>query len=90
MKYSHMWKVKFKLRLALEMAYRKNFIMRMISLVIFDIISPIIAIVIYNISSGIPGWEFSEFLLFIGTFTFVFGAEHFCFSMLPWMTSWRH
>lgn len=68
MKFWRIWKGWFKLELAAEMTYRFNFFLKTIAFVIFDMFGPILAMVIYNVSKGLPGWTFEEFLLLQGTF----------------------
>ena len=46
-------------------------------LVLFDLIAPLMALIIYTISKGISGWTFEEFLLLQGVLIFVFGISTF-------------
>lgn len=64
------------LGLAKDMAYKTNFFIKMFALIIADIIGPLVTILIYQTTSGIPGWSFPEFILFQGTFILVFGLSH--------------
>jgi ABC-2 type transport system permease protein len=66
-----------------EMAYKTNFFIKLISLVFADIVGPIITILLYTQTSGIPGWSFEEFILFQGTFILVFGLSHMFFFVIP-------
>lgn len=75
-KYLKLWKRIFELELSSEMAYKTNFIIKSFALIIADLIGPIITMLIYSSSSGIPGWSFEEFILFQGTFIFVTGISH--------------
>ena len=60
-----------------EMAYKTNFIIKLIALMTADFVGPIITAVIYASTAGVPGWSFEEFLLLQGIFIFVLGIMHF-------------
>lgn len=83
MKYLRLFWESLKLELSTDMAYKLNFFFKVISLIIADIIGPLIAMLIYSTTSGIPGWSFEEFILFQGTFILVFGINHFLFITFP-------
>lgn len=68
---------------AREMAYKWNFILKAISIGLVDIISPLVMLIIYTTTSGIPGWSFHEFILFQGTFTLVFGIINTTIMWFP-------
>jgi ABC-2 type transport system permease protein len=57
-----------------EFAYKANFIIMMLGIVINDLIGPMLALIIYGTTVGIPGWTFEQFLLFQGTLIFVYGT----------------
>lgn len=82
-KYLRLFWESLKLELSTDMAYKMNFFFKAFSLVIADIIGPLIAMLIYSTTSGIPGWRFEEFILFQGTFILVFGINHFFFITFP-------
>ncbi len=65
------WKGWVKLKFSSAMTFRFNFFLKAIAMVIFGIMGPIAALIIYSVSSGIPGWSFEEFLLLNGIFIFV-------------------
>ena len=71
------------LNLSSDMAYKWNFFINFIATALKDAIGPLIILLIYSRTSGIPGWSFYEFLLFQGTLTFVFGFGHFLFVSIP-------
>jgi len=71
-----------KLIMANEVAYKGNFILKVIALIIFDFFGPIIALLMYSVSSGIPGWGFEQYLLMVGTFTLVWGINDTFFDNL--------
>ena len=79
MKFWRIWKGWFKLQIASEMAYRFNFLLKTIAFVTFDMFGPFLAMVIYSVSNGLPGWTFEEFLLLQGTFILSTGITHLFF-----------
>jgi ABC-2 type transport system permease protein len=79
MKFWRIWNGYFKLNIAEEMAYRLNFLLKTIAFVIFDMFGPLLALIIYGISKGLPGWTFEEFLFLQGTFTLSTGLLHVLF-----------
>lgn len=83
MKYPRLWIKHFALELSSEMAYKWNFIINIISLISLDFIGPLIALVIYTSTSGIPGWSLYEFLFFQGTLIFVLGVAHLMILGIP-------
>lgn len=84
MNYLRLFKKIFALEISTEMAYKTNFFIKSLALITADLIGPLITLLIYSNSSGIPGWSFEEFLLFQGTFIFVMGMSHFLLLMLPY------
>lgn len=56
-----------------ELAYKTNFIIMVCGLFINDLIGPMLALIIYGTTVGIPGWTFDQFLLFQGTLIMVYG-----------------
>ena len=79
MKFWRVWKGWLALQVSAEMAYKLNFILKMFAMITFDSFGPLLAFVIYNVSSGIPGWNFSEFLLMQGAWTLTTGLTHLLF-----------
>ncbi len=70
--------------LAEEMAYKWNFYVKAFACAISDFVGPLLTLLIYTTSEGIPGWGFYEFLLFQGTLTLVFGLGHTFVMMMPY------
>lgn len=62
--------------LAGEMVYQWNFYIKAFAMVLSDFIGPILTLLIYSTTLGIPGWSLNEFLLFQGTLILVFGLGH--------------
>lgn len=84
MNYLRLFKKTFALELSSEMAYKTNFFIKSLALITADLIGPLVTLLIYSNSSGIPGWSFEEFLLFQGTFIFVIGLSHFLLILIPY------
>ncbi len=83
MPYLRLFKKHFALEFSSDMAYKLNFFIKMFALVILDIISPLLAYLIYKSTAGIPGWSFNEFLFFQGVFILVTGISHFIIWGIP-------
>ncbi len=71
------------LEIASHMAYKANFITKLFALMLMDIVGPIVILLIYTNTAGIPGWSLEQFILFQGTMTFVFGFGHAFIIMIP-------
>ena len=70
------------LELSADMAYKTNFFIKCLAVWTYDFVGPIVALLIYSTTLGIPGWGLYEFLLFQGTVTLVFGfGNTFAWSM---------
>ena len=82
-KHFNLFKRSLGMEISTDLAYKANFLIRCFALVISDFIGPLIVLLIYNSSSGIPGWKFEEFILFQGTFIFVTGIAHTFLYMIP-------
>jgi ABC-2 type transport system permease protein len=59
--------------LSADMAYKWNFIIKMVAIFFMDLIGPIVILLIYSNTSGISGWSFEQFILFQGILIFVIG-----------------
>jgi ABC-2 type transport system permease protein len=81
-KFFRIWKRNLVLALQDEMAYKWGFFLLLVSLFLGDIIIPIVSMVIYTVSQGIPGWNLAEFVLFQGTLILVIGIWHTFFAGL--------
>lgn len=77
-----LWK-SWSLEVASHMAYKANFVTKILALILMDIIGPLVILLIYTNTAGIPGWSFEEFILFQGTLTLVFGFGHAFIIMMP-------
>lgn len=76
--------VKFTaLDLSARMAYKWDFVIKCFALFLMDIISPLLALLIYSNTPGIPGWSLEEFILFQGTFMLVLGLNHALTIRIP-------
>jgi len=82
MKFFRIWKRSSEMALEHVMAYKTAFFLLLLSLFLGDILIPVISVVIYQVSSGIPGWNLAEFVLFQGTLIIVIGLWHTFFASL--------
>lgn len=82
-RYFRLWVKHVGIEFSREMAYKVNFFIKLISLVLADVVGPIVTILLYKSTSGIPGWTFEEFILFQGTFVLVYGLAHMFFFVIP-------
>ncbi|MDD5178100.1 MAG: ABC-2 family transporter protein [Candidatus Nanoarchaeia archaeon] len=73
----------FEMELSSELAYKWNFIIKSVALVLLSIVTPLVTLLIYSNTSGIPGWGFEEFILFQGTIILVLGVGRFCMLEFP-------
>lgn len=76
------YKKNSQINLQKQMAYKYNFFIRCFAMIIADLIGPIIMILIYTNTSGIPGWTLNEFIFFQGTLIFIYGMGHVFFMSL--------
>jgi ABC-2 type transport system permease protein len=67
----------FTLTLSEQMAYKGDFLIKLFAGAAADFVGPLVAILIYAATPGIPGWAFEEFLLFQGTLILVFSLGKF-------------
>ncbi|MBN1274878.1 ABC-2 family transporter protein [Candidatus Woesearchaeota archaeon] len=82
-RYWRFWMKNLSLELQTEMMYKANLFFKMVSFIIADIISPLVALLIYTTTPGIPGWTFEQFILFQGSFILIFGLAHLFFTGFP-------
>lgn len=80
------WSRGFSLSMSSQLAYRTSFILLVFSLIFSRLIGPIITLLVYNISNGIPGWTLWEMILFQGVAVFVFGFNHAFLGGIAWTT----
>lgn len=77
------WKTMLGITFSKEMAYKTNFLIKMLMLIFLESVGPIISYLIYENTLGIPGWSFEEFILLLGTFTLIINLANFLFLYLP-------
>ncbi len=70
--------------LSQERAYKWNFYVKAFASTVADFVGPLLTLLIYSSSEGIPGWGFYEFLLFQGTLILVFGLGHTFTLLFPY------
>jgi len=80
------WSKGFSLSMSSELAYRTSFVLMALSLIFSRMIGPIITILVYNVSQGIPGWTLMELILLQGVAILVFGFGHAFVGGIAWYT----
>lgn len=70
------------LRLSTEMAYKWNFWIKSVAIILGDFIGPLFIMLIYTTTTGIEGWTFPQFILFQGTLIFITGFSHVFFVFI--------
>jgi ABC-2 type transport system permease protein len=68
------------------LTYRLNFLFSMIITLFFNLLFPLITILIYNSGASFPGWSFYEVLLIQAIFTLSLGLAWVLFSNVLWAT----
>jgi ABC-2 type transport system permease protein len=68
------------------LTYRLNFILSMLITLGFNILFPLVTILIYGSGASFPGWSFYEVLLIQSTFTLSVGLACIMFSNVLWAT----
>lgn len=81
-KFFRIWKRSAILVLELVMSYKVGFFLLLASLFLGNILIPVVSVIIYAVSAGIPGWSLAEFVLFQGTLILVIGLWHTFFASL--------
>ncbi|MBU0757886.1 MAG: ABC-2 family transporter protein [Nanoarchaeota archaeon] len=77
-----------KMTLSQQMAYKFNFILRVITLFSFDMMIPLVTIIIYSNTKGFPGWGLNEIILFQGIFIFLNSIDRMFFQRVDWTLSY--
>ena len=72
--------------MATALTYRLNFIMSMIITLGFNILFPLVTILIYGSGASFPGWSFFEVLLIQSIYTLSLGFACIAFSNVFWAT----
>ncbi|MCL2265277.1 MAG: ABC-2 family transporter protein [Treponema sp.] len=75
-----------KTAVARELAYRLNFILSFLLTLGFNILFPLVTILIYRAGAAFPGWNFWEVLLMQSVFTLSNGIACIMFSGVLWTT----
>lgn len=78
-----LWRKSLGIEISTEMSYKTNFIIKSFALLFSDTIGPLVILLIYTNTAGIPGWSFEQFILFQGTLILTLGINHLCFMMFP-------
>jgi len=72
--------------LASALTYRLNFLLTMLITLGFNILFPLVTILIYRAGASFPGWNFYEVLLMQSIFTLSSGLAMIMFSGVLWTT----
>ncbi len=80
MRYLRVLKNGIKIGLMEGMAYRLDFAIKLFAFAVFSIVAPIVSIVIYGITPGLPGWSLYELLVLQGASSFTLGLGSFLFG----------
>jgi len=75
-----------KTAVARAMTYRLNFILSLFITIGFNVLFPLVTILIYRAGAGFPGWNFWEVLLMQSVFTLSNGIACIMFSGVLWTT----
>ncbi len=89
MKYLNILGTSIKLAFLQEMAYKWNFFAKLLALVSFSVVAPIVSFVIYSVSSGLPGWNLYQLLVLQGTSSLIMGVAGFLFGDFVGATLWE-
>ena len=73
-----------KMNLSQMMVYKINFILRTITLFCFDLVFPLVTILIYQNTKGFAGWNFYQIILLQGIFIMVNGIDRMFFRRVNW------
>lgn len=82
--YFKIWLKGTKMVIAREMTYPSQFFLQLFARIVWGIVGPLFALIVYNTTSGIPGWTFEQILLFYGTFNLSLGIAHTLFLDLAY------
>jgi len=66
-----------------DLLFKANFFIKILSAVVGDIIAPLVALLIYTNTPGIPGWTLYEFFLLQGTLILTLGIVNVFVIGLP-------
>jgi ABC-2 type transport system permease protein len=72
--------------MARALSYRLNFILSMLITLGFNILFPLVTILIYRAGASFPGWNFYEVLLIQSVYTLSLGLASIMFSGVLWTT----
>lgn len=75
-----------KVSLAAASAYRVNFLLNTLIMLVSNILFPLVTIMIYGAGAGFPGWSFYEVLLIQAVFLLSSGLARLMFSNILWVT----
>lgn len=80
------YKTCIEISVARELTYRLNFVLSLLITLGFNILFPLVTILIYRSGASFPGWDFYEVLLMQSVFTISNGLASIMFSGVLWTT----
>jgi ABC-2 type transport system permease protein len=81
-----LYKKAFGLQLSSWMAYRFNFYLFVVGLLLFNLIGPALVYLIYYNSLSFPGWTLYQVMLLSGIFIMVTAIDTYFFGPIQWQT----
>jgi ABC-2 type transport system permease protein len=86
MKWFKIYKTCAGTAMARSLTYRLNFVLSLLITLGFNILFPLVTILIYRSGASFPGWNFYEVLLIQSIFTLSLGLASIAFSNVLWAT----
>jgi ABC-2 type transport system permease protein len=86
MKWFKIYKTNVGTAIARALTYRLNFVLSLLITLGFNILFPLVTILIYRSGASFPGWNFFEVLLIQSVFTLSLGFASIVFSNVLWAT----
>ncbi len=66
------------------MAYRLNFLLLTVVMLVFNLLFPLLTLLIYFNGHAFPGWDLASIILLQGFSIFMGGMQQLLFGYLPW------
>ena len=85
-KFINIYKECIKTAVARAMTYRLNFVLSLLITLGFNILFPLVTILIYRAGASFPGWDFYEVLLLQSIYTLSLGFATIMFANVMWAT----
>ncbi len=84
-KYARLFGRALRVSLATRAAYRGDFLMSLLVAVLFEMVTPLVTVLIYGAGSSFPGWSMGEALLIQAVFLVSRGIAFPCFFGIVWV-----